>query len=173
MQTSDYFELMAQYNQWINGKIYAVCAEIPDDMRKKDLGAFFKSIDGTLNHILYGDKAWLGRFTKQSLTSKSIGQELYQNFDALWAERSAMDQEILHWSQNLSSPWLETPFEYTSNTDGKTRIMPTWVLVTHMFNHQTHHRGQVTTLIKQLGYEPGIVDLPWLAHLDVNTGNGL
>jgi uncharacterized damage-inducible protein DinB len=64
----------------------------------------------------------------------------------------------------------QSPFEYTSNVDGKTGVLPTWVLVIHMFNHQTHHRGHVTTLIKQLGREPGITDLPWLPEFEANEG---
>jgi uncharacterized damage-inducible protein DinB len=172
MYPKDYFELMARYNQWMNEKLYQVCADIPDGERKKDQGAFFKSIHGTLNHLLYGDKAWMGRFIGKPFEVKVIGQELYEDFADLRQERVATDQHILEWSRNLSPEWLESPFEYTSNVDGKTRILPTWVLVTHMFNHQTHHRGQVTTLIKQLGYEPGVTDLPWLPEFETPEKTG-
>lgn len=160
------FQLMARYNQWMNDKLYQVCAEIPDEARKQDLGAFFKSIHGTLNHLLYGDKAWMGRFTGHPFHVNIIGQDLYQDFEQLWAARQVTDQEILEWSHKLVPEWLETPFQYTSNVDNKTRRLPTWILVMHMFNHQTHHRGQVTTLIKQLGREPGITDLPWLPDFE-------
>jgi len=166
MTLNNYFELLARYNQWMNEKLYQVCAEIPDQKRKEDLGAFFQSIHGTLNHLLYGDKAWMGRFTGHPYSITVIGQNLYDNFKELRKERIKTDQEILKWSHSLSVEWLESPFEYTSNVDQKTRILPTWILVTHLFNHQTHHRGQVTTLIKQLGYEPGITDLPWLPELE-------
>ncbi len=166
MRPQNHFELMARYNQWMNEKLYQVCADIPDEERKKDLGAYFKSIHATLNHLLYGDKAWMGRFIKKPFQVKVIGQELYEDFGELHVERIVTDQEILDWSQVLSPEWLESQFEYTSNVDGKTRILPTWILVTHMFNHQTHHRGQVTTLIKQLGHEPGITDLPWLPEFE-------
>ncbi|ASC69605.1 hypothetical protein XM38_005320 [Halomicronema hongdechloris C2206] len=160
------FALMAQYNQWMNQKLYAVCASIPDRDRKRDLGAFFKSIHGTLNHLLYGDKAWMGRFTEQPFTGAKLGQELYGDFDELRQARVVLDQQILAWAQQLNVDWLHAAFEYTSGIDSQTRVLPTWVLVTHMFNHQTHHRGQLTTLIKQLGYEPGITDLPWLPALN-------
>ena len=153
---------MALYNQWMNEKLYSVCSDIPDEDRKKDMGAFFKSIHGTLNHILYGDKAWMGRFTGNSFHISKIGQDLYNEFDKLKEERFITDRYIFDWSYSLSKSWLESPFEFKSNVDGKARTRPAWVLVTHMFNHQTHHRGQVTTLIKQLGYEPGITDIPWL-----------
>ncbi len=65
----------------------------------------------------------------------------------------------------LTSEWLEQLFSYTSNVDQKTRLLPTWILVTHLFNHQTHHRGQLTTLLTQLGYDIGVTDIPWLPTL--------
>jgi uncharacterized damage-inducible protein DinB len=168
MTPNNYFELLARYNQWMNEKLYQVCAEIPDQKRKEDLGAFFQSIHGTLNHLLYGDKAWMGRFTGHPYSITVIGQNLYDNFEELREERIKTDQDIIEWSNSLSVEWLESPFEYTSNIDQKTRVLPTWILVTHLFNHQTHHRGQLTTLIKQLGYEPGITDLLWLPELENN-----
>jgi uncharacterized damage-inducible protein DinB len=166
MIVKDNFELMARYNRWMNEKLYQVCAAIPDEERKKDLGAFFKSVHITLNHLLYGDKAWMDRFIGRPFAVTVIGEDLHQNFEKLRADRRAMDQQILDWSHTLSPQWLDAPFEYTSNVDGKTRVLPAWVLVMHMFNHQTHHRGQVTTLIKQLGYDPGITDLPWLPEFE-------
>jgi len=162
MIDGDYCQTMATYNQWMNQKLYAICAEIPDVERKRDRGAFFKSIHGTLDHLLYGDRAWLGRFTNQPFATKGIGQELHSDFAELRQDRETCDREIIVWAETVSQSWLEQSFEYTSNVDGKTRVLPTWVLVTHLFNHQTHHRGQLTTLLSQLGYDPGVTDLPWL-----------
>jgi len=85
----------------------------------------------------------------------------------LRAERETTDRQIIEWSRHLNSDWLSQPFEYTSNVDGKCHVLPTWVLVTHMFNHQTHHRGQITTLLKQLGYDPGVTDIPWLPAISI------
>lgn len=166
MYNGSYYQLMAEYNCWMNQSLYSVCLMIPDEKRKQDLGAFFKSIHGTLNHLLYGDKAWMGRFTNNSFSVAAIGQELYADFEELRVEREKMDQQILEWSIKLDPLWLRQPFEYTSNVDGKRRVLPASILVTHMFNHQTHHRGQITTLIKQLGYEPGVTDIPWLPSLN-------
>lgn len=168
MIDSNYCLTMANYNHWMNQKLYEVCAVITDTNRKKDCGAFFKSIHGTLNHLLYGDRAWMGRFVQKPFSVK-VGQQLCTNFDELHEQRNMTDLEIIEWSNNISKEWLEKPFEYTSNVDGKTRILPAWILVIHMFNHQTHHRGQVTTLIKQLGYEPSITDIPWLPSLNANV----
>jgi DinB family len=80
----------------------------------------------------------------------------------LRAEREKTDRQILDWIKHLDANWLNQPFEYTSNVDGQRRVLPAWILVTHLFNHQTHHRGQVTTSIEQLGYDPGVTDIPWL-----------
>lgn len=166
MASKDDFELMARYNRWMNENLYRVCETIPDGDRKKDLGAFFKSVHGTLNHLLYGDRAWMDRFLGKPLSLRVIGEDLYEDFEQLRAARQALDQQIIEWSQGLNERWLDAPFEYASNVDGKTRVLPARVLVMHMFNHQTHHRGQVTTLIKQLGHDPGITDLPWLPELE-------
>jgi uncharacterized damage-inducible protein DinB len=151
----------------MNQKLYAICAEIPDGERKQDRGAFFKSIHGTLNHLLYGDRTWMERFTQKPFSSRRIGGELYSDFEQLRQEREQLDQEILVWTKTLLAEWLAQPFEYTSNVDSKTRILPAWTLVTHLFNHQTHHRGQLTTLLSQMGHDPGITDLPWMPEQGV------
>jgi uncharacterized damage-inducible protein DinB len=165
MQPLEYYVTMADYNQWMNQRLYALCAEISDETRKADAGAFFKSIHGTLNHLLYGDRAWMGRFTQRSFDLPNIGQDLYDNFDELRHARDEMDREICTWARTLSSDWLSQPFTFTSAVDGQSRTRPTWLLVTHLFNHQTHHRGQLTTLLSQLGHNPGVTDLPALPSL--------
>lgn len=165
MFDGDYFQLMAKYNRWMNRGIFGVCGQIPESDRRKDLGAFFKSIHDTLDHIYYGDKAWMNRFSGKPV-GVNIGEQLNPTFESLKEAREEMDTAIIEWSEGLDKTWLKKDFEYTSNVDGQTRVLPTWVLVTHMFNHQTHHRGQVTTLIKQLGYKPSITDIPWLPELD-------
>ncbi|MDX2240665.1 MAG: DinB family protein [Leptolyngbyaceae cyanobacterium bins.302] len=165
MSDRKHYELMAEYSQWMNQKLYALCVEIPDETRKQDLGAFFKSIHGTLNHILFGDRAWMGRFINQPFAAK-IGEELYSDFEELHQERIKTDLHILKWSKTLTNEWLNQPFTYMSGIDQKTRTLPTWILVTHMFNHQTHHRGQLTTLLNQLGYDPGVTDIPWMLSLN-------
>ena len=159
-----YCQLMATYSHWMNQNLYQVCASIPDCDRRRDLGAYFQSIHGTLNHILFGDRVWLGRLTGEPY-GHSIGEELYADFEDLRREQEVTDRQVLAWCDRLDNDWLQQPFVYTSNTYQQTRVLPIWVLVTHMFNHQTHHRGQLTTLLKQLGYDPGITDLPWMPSL--------
>ena len=157
------YQTFARYNHWMNEKVYAVCAGIDDGERKRDRGAFFQSIHGTLNHLLSGDRIWLGRFTGRPYPIAPMGVDLYDDFDALRAARSAMDRDILDWTTGLTEAWLREPFSWTSGVDGQTRTRPGWLLASHLFNHQTHHRGQLTTLLCQMGHDDvGSTDLPWM-----------
>ena len=162
MPNNPHYELMADYNRWMNESLYAVCEQIADEQRKADRGAFFRSIHGTLNHILWGDRIWLGRFTNQPAQLPGIGEDIYDDFNELKKERVRTDAFIIDWTRTVDPEWLAAPFDFTSTTDKKTRRSPAWACVSHMFNHQTHHRGQVTTLVKQLGYEPPVTDIPWM-----------
>lgn len=162
MQSNSHYELMARYNQWMNEKLYSVCAQISDVDRRADRGAFFKSIHSTLNHILWGDRMWLARFTDHPRPTTAIGVDLYEDFDELWTQRQLTDHFIADWARSLSSEWLNAPFSWRSGIDGQERTQIAWILVSHLFNHQTHHRGQITTLLSQLGYDIGSTDLPWM-----------
>ncbi|TWO73317.1 damage-inducible protein DinB [Caenimonas sedimenti] len=162
MITAAHCELMAQYNEWMNSRLYAVCASLPDEELRKDRGAFFQSIYGTLNHIAYGDLAFLSRFTGDPNVIPEPKADLFGSFERLKSERAGLDQRILAWSASLTPAWLAEPLTYTSKIDGKTRTVAKWVLVTHMFNHETHHRGQVTTLLSQMGLDMGSTDIPFM-----------
>ncbi len=162
----NYYELMAEYNKWMDGKIYEKCAAIPDSDRKKDMGAFFKSIHSTLNHIYYGDVAWHERLRGGSFTPRRIGADAFDDFGELRAAQEKLDDEILEWARTLTPEYLNAEYSYVSNVDRKERTLPRWTLAVHFFNHQTHHRGQITTLMKQLGVDPGITDIPWLPCLE-------
>jgi uncharacterized damage-inducible protein DinB len=169
MITASHCLLMAQYNEWMNTRMYAMCAALPDAELHKDRGAFFKSIYATLNHIAYGDLAFMSRFTGNPGIVPEPGADLFGAFDLLRAERAALDQRILDWSASLSADWLAESLTYTSKIDGRTRTVPKWVLVTHMFNHQTHHRGQVTTLFSQMGLDVGTTDIPFMSQFHVDA----
>src|SRR5688572_12376024 len=156
---------MARYNQWMNERVYECCAGIPEKERKRDAGAFFKSIHGTLNHLLLGDKIWLGRFLGKPFSVSSLAQELYADFAALREERAATDAAIIDWTQSLTDEALHRDLSYISTVNPKPRRYPLWLAATHFFNHQTHHRGQLTTLLAQRGVDPGVTDLIWLPDL--------
>jgi uncharacterized damage-inducible protein DinB len=167
-----YCVVMASYNRWMNERLYACCAEVADEERRRDRGAFFGSVHGTLNHLLYGDLAWLSRFTGDPSDSPCLGEEIHAEFESLRAAREQLDERLLAWAGTLEPSWLEAPFRYTSRVDGLERTVPTWVLVTHLFNHQTHHRGQLTTLLSQIGRDLGSTDLPFAPGVDPTPGVG-
>jgi len=150
----------------MNERLYAVCADIPDAERRRDRGAFFKSIHGTLNHLLLGDRLWLGRFVDRPFQVDSLDQELYADFDELREQRERTDREILDFSATLDEEALARDFCFTTIVNPGEHVFPFRHVLLHFFNHQTHHRGQVTTLIKQAGHEPGVTDLMWLPGVE-------
>ena len=162
MITSEYCRVMADYNMWMNERLFELCRSIDDAERKSDKAAFFGSIHGTLNHILYGDLAFMSRFTGDPAVIPELGVELHDDFDELWQARSSLDNRICGWSSKQTAEWLEQELTYTSKVDGITRTVPQWVLVVHMLNHQTHHRGQITTIFSQLGLDVGTTDIPFM-----------
>nr|WP_314901605.1 DinB family protein [uncultured Deefgea sp.] len=159
-------QLMAAYNQWQNEQVYAAALQLSDEQRKADCGAFFKSIHSTLNHILWGDLMWLSRFTGETLVTTLAGEDVYAEFSELHAARIALDARLIEWAKGLDQVWLNEPVTWTSKMYGFTQTIPRWVQVQHLFNHQTHHRGQVGTLLKQYGIDVGITDLPLLPMLN-------
>ncbi|MFM7346717.1 MAG: DinB family protein [Tagaea sp.] len=156
---------MAEYAVWMNAKLIARASTLSDEARKRDLGAFFKSLHATLDHVNYGDMAWLARFDGGEKPSVRHGQLMDGSWDALVARRSTLDARLKAWTNSVEQEALARDFTYVAGSDGKSRTLPLWVLATHMINHGTHHRGQATTLLKQLGVDPGETDLPWLPAL--------
>ena len=162
MTTPALYQAFATYNRAMNQAVYAVCAEIPDALRKADRGAFFKSVHGMLNHLMFGDNAWMNRFDGGNRPAPGTGVELFSDFDAMHAARKALDDDIASWVEKLTDTWLAETVEWTSLTDNLTFNQPRWILVSHMFNHQTHHRGQLTTILTQMGHDVGVTDFPKL-----------
>ena len=162
MSEDDRFVLMAKYNHWMNRSIYKACGSLTEHELRLDRGAFFHSIFHTLNHIVYGDLAFMSRFTGDPAEVPELGEELADNYADLAAKRERLDVRILEWTSELDPEWLASELTYQSKVDGRYRTVPQWVLVTHMFNHQTHHRGQVTTLLSQLDIDFGSTDIPFM-----------
>lgn len=158
-------QAFAAYHRWMNGRVYARCADLSDAERKADRGAFFRSIHGTLNHLLYGDLNWFGRFADGRSRAEDRNVILHERFEDMRDARVALDAEMKAWAEGLSQAWLDAPFDYRSS-GGEARRYPAWMLVLHMFNHQTHHRGQLTTLMTQAGLDVGDTDLTLLPALD-------
>ncbi len=161
----EHARVMARYNRWMNEKLYAVAAELSDTERKEDRRAFFSSIHGTLNHLLLADRVWMGRLTGVELPEGDLGpggiraldQELYADFEELRRERAKTDDEIEAYVASLTPEELAATLRFFRR--GVVNELPRWHAVAQMFNHQTHHRGQVTTLLMQAGRDPGVTDL--------------
>jgi uncharacterized damage-inducible protein DinB len=159
---ADYCRLMARYNRWMNERLYASVAAMTDEARRQDRGAFFGSIHRTLSHIVWGDRTWLARFGDGSYSAPGYGVDAYDDFATLARDRDATDTQILTWAGQLSDAWLQATLEYRRTADDRKVRVPRWIAAVHLFNHATHHRGQVTTLMKQAGIDPGVTDLPWM-----------
>ncbi len=163
-------QLMSHYNQWMNHKLYATTGQLSDDVLTINQGAFFKSILGTLNHSMVGDLIWLKRFANHPATHSaldyvrdietptSLSQVLYTNFSELSDKRKQLDQVIIDWCLQLSNNDLVLSLSY-HNAKGQPATKNCGNLILHFFNHQTHHRGQVTTLLSQSGLDVGVTDL--------------
>jgi uncharacterized damage-inducible protein DinB len=155
---------MARYNRWMNAKIYASAALLSDEERKRDRGAFFKSIHGTLNHLMVGDSVWISRLTGvvaepgfMAPGVRALDQELFADFDQLRAEREKIDAAISAWAESVTPEVLGGTLRY--GRDAQRREYPCWWAVIQLFNHETHHRGQLTTLLLQAGQDPGSTDV--------------
>ncbi len=162
MVEPEYCSTMARYNQWMNARLYASAALLSEDELRGDLGAFFGSIFATFNHLLWADQLWMSRFTARPRPAVGIGECMHDDFDALQSAREAMDREIREWADGVSRDWLADTISWRSGQDGGTRSRRAWLLAVHFFNHQTHHRGQITALLTRLGHDPGVTDLPWM-----------
>jgi uncharacterized damage-inducible protein DinB len=172
------FRLMARYNSWVNANIYNIVATLTAAERQQNLNTFFKSIHGTLNHLLLADRAWLGRFAtgtehkfpalqaaKLVFEIESLSQILYTDFDELRHERQETDRTIEQWLQELEPELLSARVRYTNVRKSIDREHSLWFGLTHFFNHQTHHRAQVTTMLHQLDRDYGTTD--FLAMYDL------
>ncbi|EFO33422.1 DinB family protein [Roseibium sp. TrichSKD4] len=158
----DLYQRLAGYNLWMTEKAYVAADKMSDAERKQDRGAFFKSVHSTLNHILFADRAWMRRFTGTPYEIKGMGVDLFEDYEELKAAHLGMCQDIIAFTDDLTSEWLVADLTWTSVAGNRTNTRPQWVLLTHLFNHQTHHRGQLSTLLNQAEIDIGVTDLPWM-----------
>jgi uncharacterized damage-inducible protein DinB len=153
---------MALYNRAMNQRVYEAAAQLSDEQRRVDRGAFFGSIHRTLNHVLWADARAVAPFTGMSAPPEDTRHEMHAEFDALRHHRFELDETLVVVAAQVTQASLDAPTTVSSVATGRTRTWPTGAFIVHLFNHQTHHRGQVTTLLMQLGQDVGVTDIPWL-----------
>lgn len=169
MSSLDHFRLMAPYNAWMNTKVYDAAKRLTDQELVRDRGAFFGSILGTLNHLVASDLIWFGRLTAHPPFADRIDLAglprpasvrfiVSEQLAELRPVRERIDHMIIGFIDGLGDADIAEAFDY-QRTDGTHQRKLLSCVLSHIFNHQTHHRGQVTTLFTQAGVDVGVTDL--------------
>ncbi|MDQ2634022.1 MAG: DinB family protein [Pseudomonadota bacterium] len=154
-----HFMMFAAYNAWANGRIYDAASELGKEEFGRDAGAFFKSMRGTLNHLLVTDRIWMKRFTGEGAAPASLDTILYVDFAKLRKARQVEDKRIVDWIGSLGEKAFAGRFTYMTVTDMRTVSQRLAPALSHLFNHQTHHRGQAHTILTVLGRPAPSLDL--------------
>lgn len=170
MSRTAHITLLARYNEWMNNKLYEAAAALPPGEVAADRGAFFGSLLATLNHIAVADTIWLRRIGSHARFAAALApvaalpapaaldQPLFDSLAALREHRAWLDRLILDWTGGLAETDLDTVISYR-RMNGEANHRQLGLLLLHFFNHQTHHRGQATTLLSQAGVDVGVTDL--------------
>ncbi len=156
---------MARYNAWQNQSIYGAADTLDDAARKLDRGAFFGSIHATLCHLLWGDLVLMSRFAgtpRPAAPSIEASVGMIGDWNELKRERVKADEAISRWAVGMNGDWLGDHLTWYSGAAGREVTKPSWFLVTHLFNHQTHHRGQVHAMLTAAGAKSDDTDLFYL-----------
>jgi uncharacterized damage-inducible protein DinB len=159
--TPAFVRTMAAYNAEMNRRLYGAAERLPDGARRLARGAFWSSIHGTLCHLLWGDQMWMSRFDswpKPTVIQKDSAT-LIADFDELRRARIAADDKISNWAERVTPQWLAEELVWFSASTNRELRQPRTLLLTHFFNHQTHHRGQAHVMITAAGEKTGDTDL--------------
>jgi uncharacterized damage-inducible protein DinB len=159
-----YVQRLARYNRWQNHNLYSCADRLSDEARRQERGAFFGSIHGTLNHLLWADEMWMSRFAGTPRPAGGIPEStsLRADWDELKRDRARVDARMIAWADELDEAGLAGDLTWYSGATKAEISKPRWLLFTHFFNHQTHHRGQVHCMLTQAGVRPGDTDLPFM-----------
>lgn len=164
MITPGYVRTMAAYNAEMNRRTYAAADTLAEAERREDAGAFFGSLHATLCHLLWADHTWMSRF--DGWEKPDVGIPGSTDWVAGWAElrerRSAGDARIEAWAARLAEADLRGDLAWFSGAAGREMTRPRWLAIAHMFNHQTHHRGQAHALLTRFGARTEATDLPFV-----------
>ncbi len=161
-----HFQMFAAYNRWANALVYEATAALSEDDQNRDMGAFFGSMIGTLNHVLVADRIWLKRFTGEGAAPASLDAVLHPDFVGLRGARVAEDARIVEWVGSLSEEELAGRFTYLTATDVRTVSQRLAPALAHFFNHQTHHRGQAHAILTALGQPSLRLDLVYFQRIE-------
>ncbi len=159
-----YVRTLARYNCWQNQSLYRAADGLSEEERRLDRGAFFGSIQATLCHIFWADNMWMSRLSDAPKPGVGIpgSTTLVENWTELRDRRAAFDGRILAWADALEPAALAGDLAWYSGATKRDVIKPRWIAVTHMFNHQTHHRGQVHAMLTAAGAKPADTDLVFM-----------
>lgn len=168
MITIDYCATMARYNRWQNRSLTTAADGLDDAARKADRGAFFGSIAATFSHVLWGDLMWMGRLAGDAVPGGGIMESvtMFAGWDRFKVERAATDARILAWARSLRPVDLAGDLAWVSSSALRELVRPRALCVTHFFNHQTHHRGQIHAMLTAAGMRPEATDLVFLPQTD-------
>ncbi|MGC4025310.1 MAG: DinB family protein [Mesorhizobium sp.] len=161
-----HFRMFAAYNQWANARIYDAAAELTAEEFERDVGAFFKSIMGTLNHLVAADRIWMKKFTNGGDAPGSLDYITSRDLAKLRTVREAEDKRIIQWIDSQSERALTGRFTYMTVTDLRTISQRLAPALDHFFNHQTHHRGQAHTVLTILGKPSVTLDLVYFQRTE-------
>jgi uncharacterized damage-inducible protein DinB len=145
------YRMFAGYNAWANERLYDAAGNLSDADYRADHGAFFKSVHGTLNHLLVGDRIWMQRFTGTGDAPRRLDVVLHEDFESLREARRAEDLRISRFCSELGEEQINRDFSYRTIVNATTITQPLAPALDHFFNHQTHHRGQVHALLTAIG----------------------
>jgi uncharacterized damage-inducible protein DinB len=158
-----YVRKLARYNRWQNSSLYEAADTLSEDARRADRGTFFKSIHATFNHILWADAMWMSRLAGEPAPPGRLPESAryVDDWEALKRERAACDDRIVAWADGLEAAALAGELTWRPATAVGDVVVtrPRWLAVTHMFNHQTHHRGQAHAMLTAVGTKPQDTDL--------------
>jgi uncharacterized damage-inducible protein DinB len=152
------FRTLARYNRIANQRLYAACAQIADEDYRRQRAGSFGSIHALLNHNLLADRIWMSRFTGGGKTTPPLNTVLYDQFHELQIAREQEDGRMEEFFQNAPANFLTDTLSYT-NSKGQAYEEAAVPAVLHMFNHQTHHRGQIHVMLSQCGVQPPSLDM--------------
>jgi uncharacterized damage-inducible protein DinB len=168
-----HFVMLAGYNRWANARLYQAVRPLPEADYRADRGAFFRSLHGTLNHLLVADRVWMRRFTGTGPVQTRLDEILFEDFTALEDAREQEDERIIGYVDLLTESDLAETFTYRPISDPREVTRPLALALAHFFNHQTHHRGQAHALVTMAAGNAAMPSLDLMIfQLDTGAGRG-